>query len=232
MKPLPSPEVYEKELSFMPYKDSLAKVLGIISSQTPVNGSLLDLMCGPGYLLGQIAAQRTDLSLHGVDFDKRYVDYAKKHYPIIDFQMGDALTWKPIQPFDAVICTGALHHIPYEKQAGVVERMASMVKPDGFCIVSDCYIDDYSREVERRLAAAKLGDEYLRETKQNGAPDEVIEELINIRYNDVMMHEFKTSLEKRLPIFGKNFKEVEVHKTWPDTNALQGYGDYVVVCRK
>lgn len=230
MKELPDSKIYEQELVYMPYKDSLKRVLDYICQNTPENGSLLDLMCGPGYLLGKISDLRKDLTLKGVDFDQRYIDFSKEKYPHIDFEIGDVLEWEPSEPYDAVICTGSVHHIPYEQQEKVVARMASMVKPDGFVLISDCYINGYSNEKERKLEAAKLGYEYLRETTQNGAPDEVIEATIDILHNDVMMEEFKTSYEKRLPSFKKYFAEIETFKTWPKFESE--YGDYITICRK
>lgn len=229
MKKLPEAEVYEQESTYWPYKKSLKKVLDIISRQAPKKGSLLDMMCGPGYLLGQIAEKRKDLSLLGVDIDKRYVRFSKEKYPKIKFEIGDVLKWKPKNLFDVVICTGSLHHISYEKQEEAVGRMAAMVKLGGFCIISDCYVDDYSNEKQRKLSAAKLGYEYLRETINNGAPDEVVKATIDILYNDVLRHEYKMSLKKRQPIFGKYFRTIGSFKTWPKMKS--GYGDYVHVLK-
>jgi 2-polyprenyl-3-methyl-5-hydroxy-6-metoxy-1,4-benzoquinol methylase len=229
MKELPESETYEQELVYMPYKESLKKVLETISSQVPINGSLFDIMCGPGYLLGKIAEIRKDLILHGVDSDERYIVHSKEKYPGISFEVGDVLSWKPKELFDVVICTGSVHHIPYKKQEEAIKRIASMVNPGGLCIISDCYIDDYSDEKERKMAAAKLGYEYLRETINNGAPDDVVVATIDILHNDVMMDEFKNSVKKRLPIFQKYFKNVEVIKTWPNIDSE--YGDYIMVCK-
>jgi 2-polyprenyl-3-methyl-5-hydroxy-6-metoxy-1,4-benzoquinol methylase len=159
---LPSSEIYEQELFYMPYRKSLQKVLEIICEQSPPDGSLLDLMCGPGYLLGEIAEKRSDLSLKGVDFDERYINHAREKYSGIEFEVGDVLSWNPKDPYDVVICTGALHHIQYENQAMMIKRIASIVKPKGPVIISDCYIDDFSNEAERQLAAAKLGYEYMK----------------------------------------------------------------------
>ena len=78
MKHIPSPDVYEQELVYWPYKDSLAKVQDIISTRTPIGGKLLDLMCGPGYLLGKIQEKRGDLFLDGLDIDEKYIAHAKK----------------------------------------------------------------------------------------------------------------------------------------------------------
>ncbi len=229
MKELPESKIYEQEMIYMPYKKSLKGVTDTVYYQAPNNGCLLDIMCGPGYLLGQIAARRKDLSLTGMDIDKRYIIHAKKKYPKINFEIGDILSWQPKQLFDLVICTGSLHHIPYEKQAQTIKRISSMVKPGGFCIISDCHIDDYANEQERKIAAAKLGYEYLQETVKNGAPKEVIAATIDILHNDVMKNEFKTSLKKRLPILKKIFGKIKLLKTWPDFQS--GYGDYILVCR-
>ena len=230
MKELPESKIYEQELLYMPYKESLKKVLDIIVSYAPKDGELLDIMCGPGYLLGKIAEMRSDLKLYGNDLDKRYIEFSKEKYPGINFEIVDILTWEPNKPFDVVICTGSVHHIPYEKQDEAIGKIASAIKPGGFGIISDCYIDDYADEKERKIAAAKLGYEYLVETIANGAPDDVAEATVDILHNDVMMEEFKTSLKKRMPFFEKHFDSVEIIKTWPDIESE--YGDYVMVCKK
>jgi SAM-dependent methyltransferase len=81
MKGLPDSKIYELELKYWPYKASWKKVLEIICAKSPRNGTLLDIMCGPGYLLGKIALKRPDLKLTGMDIDKRYINYSKEKYP-------------------------------------------------------------------------------------------------------------------------------------------------------
>lgn len=228
MKELPDSKIYELEMKYWPYKTSWRKVLELIEDKSPKGGTLLDVMCGPGYLLGQIAKKRKDLKLFGQDIDKRYISYSKKTYAGINFELGDIFDWQPNQLFDVVTCTGSVHHIPYELQSKVVDSIAAMVAPGGFAIISDCFIDDYQNEKERKLAAAKLGYEYLRETIENGAPDEAILPALDILWNDVMKEEFKTSVIKRLPAYEKYFNRVETIKTWPEFES--GYGDYISVC--
>jgi 2-polyprenyl-3-methyl-5-hydroxy-6-metoxy-1,4-benzoquinol methylase len=229
---LPSPETYERELAFMPYKKSLAMVRDIVCRDAPKDGRGLDLMCGPGYLLGQIKQRRQDLHLFGADIDERYIEYARKQNRGIDFFLEDVLNWKA-GPFDVVLCTGALHHIPYEKQEEVVAKIAQLTKPEGFAIISDCYIDDYKDEKGRQLSAAELGYEYLRATIKHGSPtpSEVVKATTEIITNDVCGLEFKTSIAKRLPILWRNFSLVKTMKTWPDRQ-IGDYGDYVHVLRK
>jgi 2-polyprenyl-3-methyl-5-hydroxy-6-metoxy-1,4-benzoquinol methylase len=228
MKPLPSAETYERELKYMPYHKSL-DLVELIVVDGREGDKILDLMCGTGYLLGKIAKYRPDLKLTGVDIDERYIRYAKGEHPEVHFEVGDVLTWKSKHKYDIVMCTGALHHIPYEKQEEVIKRISKLVRKDGEVVISDCYVDDYLDETQRKVAAAKLGYEYLKATIRNGAPNDVVEATADILHNDVMMAEFKTSLEKRIPIFHKFFTDVHNLKTWP--MHLSEYGDYVTVLR-
>ncbi len=225
---LPESEVYEKGLLYWPYRESQEFVLGKIAELAPQSGKLLDIMCGPGNLLGRIAKIRPDLKLTGVDIDPRYIQHGCETYPRISFEKGDVLTWSSSSLFDVVICTGAIHHLPYSQQEAAIANIASVVGRGKLAIISDCYVDDYTNEIERKKAAARLGYEYLRETIQNGAPDEVIAWTIDILWNDVFLKEFKPSLVKRLPQLTKYFREVVTVKTWPAGES--GYGDYVHVC--
>lgn len=226
---MPISETYERELEFMPYKESLRKVQEAVCSMAPKNAHLIDLMCGPGYLLGKIVKQRPDLKLLGVDADKRYIAHSRLRYPKIKFEVGDVRVWKPEQSADVVICTGAVHHLTYEEQAPFLEKIAGLIKPGGFGVVSDCYIDDYKNEAERKIAAARLGYEYLQESVRNGAPRDVVSALCDILRNDVMKREFKTSVKKRMPAFQKAFRIVEMHKIWPKSESE--YGDYITIVR-
>lgn len=230
----PSPELYERCLKYWPYRESLKTVVEIIANQTPRGVNLVDLMCGTGFLLARIVERRPDLKLHGVDKNEEYIAYAKDQYPTFNFKVGDVLTCKPRQKFDIVTCTGALHHIPYLKQERVIERIARMMKPKGLAIVSDCYLDGGDQnEADRQIAAARLGYEYLRETIENGAPDEVMDATIDIMRNDIFEKEFKTSFPEKMPIFERNFWDVTLYKTWPGTEVSPTieHGDYIHVLR-
>lgn len=229
MKGLPDSKIYEQGLKYWPYADSWKRAFNYICDNTPINGTLIDLMCGPGYLLKKLQLKRKDLELSGVDIDKRYILYAKKTYPKIKFELADILKWKFNNKYDVVICTGSLHHIIYNKQEKVIRKMASMVKKNGFVLISDCCIDPYLKESQRMLNAAKLGYEYIKETIKNGAPSSIIGPTIDILYNDVLMKEFKTSPDKRIMLLEKIFKKVEIFKTWPKFKSE--YGDYIFICR-
>ncbi len=229
----PPAKDYELGLSYWPYKESLRKVRDIVCTQTNQNGRVLDLMCGPGYLLGQISARRRDLLLHGVDLDNGNIDLAREQYPKIKFELEDVLTWESDEQFDCVLCTGAIHHLPYAGQEDLMKKMLAKTKVGGFGVISDPYVDSYSNEAERKISAARLGYKYLLETIKNGAPLEVIQDTIDILRNDVVMDEFKDSLERRAITFERVFgrDNLKTTKVWPD-KFPSGYGDYITVYQK
>ena len=229
MRELPKSEVYEQEFEFMPWGILIDKILATIQNEAPKNGSVLDLMCGPGYLLGEIAKRRPDLTLEGADISDEFIQHAQRKYPDISFQAADVLSWTPSKKYDVILCTGGIHHLPYDRQALFLETIPALLNPNGFAVFADPYVNDFSNELERKQSAAKLGYEYMIATMKNGAPDVIIKATVDILYNDVMGFEYKTSLKKLEPVFRRLFSNVEINKTWPESKSE--YGDYIIVCR-
>lgn len=229
MKNLPFSETYEKEFEYMPWKTILEKVLGIVVNKSPEKGKVLDLMCGPGYLLDKIKERRSDLFLVGVDINEEFIAHAKKRNPDTDFFVEDVMEWTSGEKFDIVTCTGGLHHLPYEKHENFLKKIRELMNTNGICIVADPYVDDYTNEKERKTAASKLGYEYLLAVIEKNAPSEILAATIDILHNDVLKYEFKTSIIKIKPIFERFFSNVEIHKTWPNSDSQ--YGDYYILAK-
>jgi len=230
MKKYPKPEIYEQLYVFSPWGILINKVLAVIQKEVPQNSTVLDLMCGTGFLLGEICKLRSDLALEGVDLNIDFIQYAKTKYPSISVQVEDILVWNPAKKYDLVLCTGGLHHLIIDNRESVLERTANFLNANGIAIFADPYIADFSNEMERKQAAAKLGYEYLKSTIEMGATTDVIEATIDILYNDVLELEFKTSLKKIEPILRKYFRIVEIHKTWQENES--DFGDYYIVCKQ
>lgn len=230
MQNLPTAETYQKEFDYMPWGILISEVKNYILKNISANGSVLDLLCGTGYLLGELQKVRSDVKYIGVDLEPEYIKYAMKQYPSITFEVGDALVWIPSEKFDVVLCTAGLHHIHFEKQKSFIHRLSTLVKDDGFVIVADPYIDDYSNEIERKLAVSKLGYEYLVATIKKGATDDVTKATASLIENDLFLTEFKNSVRKIEPYFKEYFSHVEKYKTWPEENTE--YGDYYFILKK
>lgn len=227
---LPTAETYQKELQYMPWGILISEVIEYVVQSAPLGATVLDLLCGTGNLIHQISKRRPDMHFTGVDLEPEYVAYAKNQNDRANFLVGDAFSWDNGQKFDVVLCTAGLHHIEHKKQKKFIEKISNSIAAGGFAIVGDPYIDSYSNETERKIAAAKLGVEYLIETIRNGASDDVIRAATSLIDNDVFLVEFKDSIKNVEPYFRDYFSTVIKHKTWPAQNTE--YGDYWFLLRK
>ena len=229
MKKLPEAEIYKLEMQFMPWGKLISEIVSKIVKEVPYNGKIIDLMCGPGYLLEKIHACRPDTKLTGVDIDKRYIDYARKNSQI-DYICGDIRRWKTVEKYECVICTSGVHHLPYEDQSCLFKKTASFLKGGGFSICAESCIGEYSNSNERQLEAARLDLEYLKTIIKNKAPASIIHAMLDILQNDVFEDgEYKIPLSQLTKMAQKLFCKVEVKKTWPTKQS--SYGDYYIILK-
>ncbi len=229
MQNLPPAEVYKKEFKFTPWGKLVHEVQHHVTALTPLGGNVLDLLCGPGYLLGKLEEARPDLHYLGVDLDDRYLQHAIDLYPGIFFEHGDAITWQTEEKFDAIICTAGVHHLPDDEQEPFIARLPSLLKKDGFVIIGDPYIGNFNSERERLIAGAELGHAFLVASISMGAPPDVIAAAVGVLSNDVLLVEWKTSIERRRKMLEPYFKHIEMKKTWPDHESE--YGDYYFILK-
>jgi 2-polyprenyl-3-methyl-5-hydroxy-6-metoxy-1,4-benzoquinol methylase len=233
MQNLPEAETYELEFKFMPWGLLIKEVLKYIIANVPYNGRVLDLMCGPGYLLGLIQKECPNSRCTGVDLESEFIRHAKAKHPGVYFCLDDATRWQSEEKYDVVICTAGVHHLPDEIQESFIQRLAGFVKPGGFAIVADPYIGVYSNPQERQLASAELGYEYLKATINNGAPKEVIQAALQVQWNDVMLDEWKTSANAMYAMLNRHFDKdsITARKTWPLDRTTE-FGDHYFILRK
>ena len=225
----PKPEIYEQFFEFTPWGILIDKVISIILNEVPQNSTVLDIMCGTGYLLNEVNKRRNDLILEGLDLNNDFIKYAEHKYSSISFHVADIVAWETPKTYDLVLCTGGLHHLSPDKREIVLNKISHLLKAEGLAIFADPYIDDFTSESERKQAAAKIGYEYLRSALLKGPTNEIIEATIEILQNDVLELEFKTSLIKMIPVFHKYFKQVQANKTWQENESE--FGDYYIICK-
>jgi SAM-dependent methyltransferase len=103
--------------------DPLLDAAGVIAGNR-----VLDLCCGPGYIAGY-ALQRGAAPV-GVDFSSTMIALARRHYPTIDFQEGDAEQLRfSDSTFNAVVLNFGLHHLARPKRA--MAEVARVLCPGG-----------------------------------------------------------------------------------------------------
>ncbi len=88
---------------------------------------VLDLGCGTGQLTAEIAAAGAEV--FGLDQSEQMVAQARRNFPKLRFELGDARTFSVEETFDAVFSNAVLHWVKPADAA--VERVWRALKPGG-----------------------------------------------------------------------------------------------------
>lgn len=227
-KSLPSADIYNKENKYMLWGILINELIELIAERFPQNSTVIDLMCGTGFLAREIKHQRPDLQITGVDINEEYIDFAKENNKNIEFIREDVMTFSTEKKFDLVLCTAGFHHVEFNKQQELLFRLKNLLAENGICISADPFIDSYKDEKGRSFGTAKLGYEYINAVIKNDAPDDILKATIDILERDLMLDgEYKTSVERFNDLAKDVFNRIESKKTWPQMESE--YGDYYFI---
>ena len=116
-------DLYDRSHSFV-WKHGAA-LLELLAPQP--GERILDLGCGTGHLTAQIAASGAEVC--GLDSAPAMIEQARRLYPALHFEVGDARNFAFAQPFDAVFSNAALHWV--KPPAQVIACVHRALKPGG-----------------------------------------------------------------------------------------------------
>ncbi|MBT2133575.1 methyltransferase domain-containing protein [Croceibacterium sp. LX-88] len=112
---------------------------------------ILDVGCGEGHITAEIQKSFPKAEIHALDYSLSAISKAYKQFPDISFSVADALRSPyPEGPFDIVVCNNLWEHVT--DPIGLLERMKSVLRPQGFVIISTP-----SRFRTQNLARAIIG---------------------------------------------------------------------------
>jgi ubiquinone/menaquinone biosynthesis C-methylase UbiE len=102
---------------------------------------LLDIACGTGRTLHQLARTHPTMRLHGVDLSPAYIKRARKRLADVDeltlaVENAEALPWADAS-FDIVTSVYLFHELPRNARRNVVREMLRVVKPGGLVVIED-----------------------------------------------------------------------------------------------
>jgi ubiquinone/menaquinone biosynthesis C-methylase UbiE len=113
------------------------RALGLTSQ-----GRAIDLGCGPGYLVVDLAAQAPGLSVTGIDLSPAMLQLAKAHAGSagmdarVGFKQADAQRIPvPDRSFDLVVSSFSLHH--WGDPVAVLDEVARILRPGGSFLIRD-----------------------------------------------------------------------------------------------
>jgi len=123
------------------------------SQRTPLR--LLDVGCGTGRTLYQIARTHPSMKLHGVDLSPAYIRTARERLARVPeltlaVENGEALPWADAT-FDIVTSTYMFHELPRNARRNVVREMLRVVRPGGLLVLEDSAQISESAEIATAL---------------------------------------------------------------------------------
>jgi ubiquinone/menaquinone biosynthesis C-methylase UbiE len=107
----------------------------------PQHVRLLDVACGTGRTLRQLATTHPDLRFHGVDLSQHYVQLARRRLAdvrelTLAVENGEALPYADAT-FDVVTSVYLFHELPRNARRNVVREMFRVLRPGGLVVIED-----------------------------------------------------------------------------------------------
>ncbi|MCD6590651.1 MAG: class I SAM-dependent methyltransferase [Candidatus Aenigmarchaeota archaeon] len=117
---------------------SLIFPFGLIMNEIPDRGNMLDVGSGHGTFPLYVAKRKRDLSVLGVEMDRRRVLIARekaKGLKNVKFVCSDFRVFEVRGKFNVVACLDVLHHIPKVSHTEVIRKIYKLLKPNGVFIL-------------------------------------------------------------------------------------------------
>jgi trans-aconitate 2-methyltransferase len=122
---------------------------GLLDLLRPRPGErILDVGCGTGHLTAQLAAAGAEVV--GIDSSPAMIEQARRGYPQLRLEVGDARDFHFDQPFDAVFSNAALHWVREPER--VIACVRAALKPGGR------FVAEFGGRGNVRTIAAALAD--------------------------------------------------------------------------
>lgn len=139
------------------------KILSVMDLLLPEEGEILDLGCGFGLFAAYFAQTQPGRRITGLDFDERRVKMATRVFETLglaghEFRTGDARALDLEGRFDGIYVLDVMHHVPFEMQVPLLERLRDLLAPGGVLVVKDITTEPaFALEFTRLLDRLMVG---------------------------------------------------------------------------
>lgn len=93
--------------------------------------SLIDVGCGDGRFLRELAAERPSVDTLGIDYSERSIAMARGMNPDLDYEVVDLLSADLTREFDIATAIEVLEHIPPDDLPAFVSSISDVLADDG-----------------------------------------------------------------------------------------------------
>jgi cyclopropane fatty-acyl-phospholipid synthase-like methyltransferase len=126
-------EYVSKFMNLSLYKDTFNYII----DNVPLNGSVLELGCGPGNVIKYLKSKRTDLNIFGIDIAPEMIKEAERQNPDSRFEVMDIKDAYNIkEKFDAVIAAFCLPYLSYNDVPLLFANLDKLTKENSILYLS------------------------------------------------------------------------------------------------
>ncbi len=156
---------------YMRIKTRLEKNYRIFHELVPMQGKILDIGCGYGFMSYMLAFTSSQRVITGIDYDEEKIDTANHCFSKkdkINFVHSDVMGFE-FEKYDAIILADMLHYLQEDEQKLVIKKCISNLNPGGKIIIRDGDTDKEEMHKKTKLTeffSTKVLN--FNKTKENG----------------------------------------------------------------
>lgn len=138
-------ETYEEGIWSYYFSLANKKILELLKGRVSSSANILDVGCGPGLLIEQLAQNFTG-EIVGLDISPKMIEFAKKRcsdFKNVEFINTDIESAGTNKKFDAIVCMNSFHH--YNDHVNVLKDLGKLLNEDGTIILLDPHRDNLLR---------------------------------------------------------------------------------------
>ena len=160
------------------------QMMGLVKelAHLETGAKVLDLGCGPGILLGELADAGCEV--YGVDSARQMLALAEKRVPSAHLNLADLRDELPSEwgsGYRAIISAYAIHHIDDADKVALIRRLLGLLEPGGAVLIGDVA---FQSAADRDAARAAAGDSWD-DDEIYCVADELAAELPGVRFHAV-----------------------------------------------
>jgi 2-polyprenyl-3-methyl-5-hydroxy-6-metoxy-1,4-benzoquinol methylase len=138
---------------YMRIKTRLEKNYQVFHDLVPIQGKILDIGCGYGFMSYMLSFTSAQRNITGIDYDEDKIDTANNCFSKTDrvnFVHSDVMGFE-FEHYDAIILADMLHYLQPNEQKLVIEKCISNLNPGGMVIIRDGDADKETQHQKTKL---------------------------------------------------------------------------------
>ncbi len=138
---------------YMRIKTKLENNYKVFHELVPLQGKILDIGCGYGFMSYMLYFTSNKREITGLDYDEEKIDTASHCFSkpsTVNFVHSDILNFN-FEKYDAIILADILHYLQQDEQDKVMEKCIAQLNPGGIVIIRDGDSDETAKHKRTML---------------------------------------------------------------------------------